>query len=1146
MTLTTFKKNASKVYAWVQVGELNDTSDDGGGGAGTGISNSRTSITVRNTRFNGEANSIGHRIEEGMEVLIDSEIMKVTDCDNRTDTGITVVRGEHTHAKIGSIGGAAAAHLTGAALYAWSELKDLATGSPLVQHLTITDSLYEPRMLEITLTHPPQTNRYGVGTLEGLLTERTPLKVVEGENFSILFRGNINRITRQHALEEGNTLDITAYDELYEFGRSKLAGEDAEIKINDGNAVKVAIADGGLNQSGNAAYNISDIIKAYIQRFQSGGSATTLGVGDNVTTVETVSGSVLHFEDSSEVKDASRINGTVNLGGSNASVLRALTRLALSDNLLSSSKFGYTFYIDPNHTTLSTAYKPPAMFNYFKSSFMPAQPSHTSPQTFTMNIDYDASGGITEKSNVRLMKPGASFDILDIDRVNVINARFRNPQTGVLEQVEFEIFNYDKYRMATATGDSSQMQGVYTFKPFVAPLDTNDDEDISELGVIDPKLRLTAAFTNWDSRVVDSSDNLIGYLQYISNPATSSTSTEVDREGFILVSKTSTRRANSTVVAGEKLFVNKASANDYVQLTSVTDPSKQNAFRPQQAANEKIMINMDFGFVDSFDTIREGVAAKFSQTQAAKVRGRFQVEGKYPTTCFDQQAIGDDTIATTTDVSYTITEFTDASRASGIQEHGNTGFQITNYSMLGLRAGHSIAKLTGANGTVDTYGYLARVATSNTGVDLTFKLNSGTISANDYFRLHVPLRAGHNLDVSSGFHNIGTTTGGRCIVTSLVYYESGETSYTDIETIGLSQSTGQEVIAAPRPLLDNLDGYTDDDYTAWAPFTELGTAVAPHFTGSITPGLTNGNKLGQGVHWTEGLFYYGGRVYDIAAGDNSSVALSTGDTGDTGFPTVTHVIYFEPGLDDDAFKLTTLNAFELRNEESGTSSVKTNVRPYAQTRIKIATCYGTATNTNTDDTDNAGVAKIFPHVSVGSSKKADGSSAGTTDADFPPLIIGGPMLSGEVSRHWVPSKDNTHDLGTITGGTGSTDFRWKDLYINPSSSKSATTDLNIDSDGLVHKVSSSAIYKENIKELEIDTTKIYDLKPSNFNFKTTPEKLDFGLIAEEVEKFIPELISYTREGKPEAVKYSLLSVLLLQEIKKLKQEIDNLKDEAEE
>ena len=49
-------------------------------------------------------------------------------------------------------------------------------------------------------------------------------------------------------------------------------------------------------------YKISEIIQAYIQRFQNGGSASTLGVGANTTTAETVTGSTARFDSSKTLK----------------------------------------------------------------------------------------------------------------------------------------------------------------------------------------------------------------------------------------------------------------------------------------------------------------------------------------------------------------------------------------------------------------------------------------------------------------------------------------------------------------------------------------------------------------------------------------------------------------------------------------------------------------------------------------------------------------------------------------------------------------------------------------------------------------------------------------------------------------------------
>ena len=220
-----------------------------------------------------------------------------------------------------------------------------------------------------------------------------------------------------------------------------------------------------------------------------------------------------------------------------------------------------------------------------------------------------------------------------------------------------------------------------------------------------------------------------------------------------------------------------------------------------------------------------------------------------------------------------------------------------------------------------------------------------------------------------------------------------------------------------------------------------------------------------------------------------------------------------------------------------------------ETQEKVRKFWGSASNTHASASDGA-KAKIMTYIRTGAPRKVDGSttySSITPDTGGqPPMVIGGNMLAGDVNNSWVPTEDDEYNLGTITGGTGSASFRWKELFLNPTGAGSADNDLQIKTDGQVIKITSSARYKENIRGLEVDTNKLYDLKPSTFNHKTTPEKIDFGLIAEEVEESVPELVTYNKEGQVESVKYSLLSVLLLQELKKLRQEIDDLKNEAKE
>ena len=103
-------------------------------------------------------------------------------------------------------------------------------------------------------------------------------------------------------------------------------------------------------------------------------------------------------------------------------------------------------------------------------------------------------------------------------------------------------------------------------------------------------------------------------------------------------------------------------------------------------------------------------------------------------------------------------------------------------------------------------------------------------------------------------------------------------------------------------------------------------------------------------------------------------------------------------------------------------------------------------------------------------------------------------------------------------------------------------EVNINSSsGLFTKVSSSRRYKDNIEDLDIHTENIYDLRPVSFDWKSNGEP-DFGFIAEEVHEILPELTIYDDQNRPEAVKYKQLSILMLEELKKLREEVKDLKE----
>src|SRR5216117_2718515 len=84
-------------------------------------------------------------------------------------------------------------------------------------------------------------------------------------------------------------------------------------------------------------------------------------------------------------------------------------------------------------------------------------------------------------------------------------------------------------------------------------------------------------------------------------------------------------------------------------------------------------------------------------------------------------------------------------------------------------------------------------------------------------------------------------------------------------------------------------------------------------------------------------------------------------------------------------------------------------------------------------------------------------------------------------------------------------------------------------------MTSSARFKEAIKPMDRASEAILALKPVTFRYK---EEIDpdgipqFGLIAEEVEKLNPDLVSRDSDGKAFTVRYDAVNAMLLNEFLK--------------
>ena len=83
-------------------------------------------------------------------------------------------------------------------------------------------------------------------------------------------------------------------------------------------------------------------------------------------------------------------------------------------------------------------------------------------------------------------------------------------------------------------------------------------------------------------------------------------------------------------------------------------------------------------------------------------------------------------------------------------------------------------------------------------------------------------------------------------------------------------------------------------------------------------------------------------------------------------------------------------------------------------------------------------------------------------------------------------------------------------------------------------------YKKNIQTLEVNP--ILNLRPVTFDWKETGEK-DYGLIAEEVNEHLPELVKKNEEGVVEGIKYTKLTSLLIKTVQDQAQQIKQLTTE---
>src|SRR5262249_32729936 len=107
------------------------------------------------------------------------------------------------------------------------------------------------------------------------------------------------------------------------------------------------------------------------------------------------------------------------------------------------------------------------------------------------------------------------------------------------------------------------------------------------------------------------------------------------------------------------------------------------------------------------------------------------------------------------------------------------------------------------------------------------------------------------------------------------------------------------------------------------------------------------------------------------------------------------------------------------------------------------------------------------------------------------------------------------------------------------SSPNAPVPVFIDKNGQLGKLPSAARYKRDIEDMKAQSQGLYALRPVTFHYKQDPNgQRQYGLVAEEVARVYPELVTKGADGKVESVQYHQLIPMLLNEVQHQQQKLD--------
>ena len=206
--------------------------------------------------------------------------------------------------------------------------------------------------------------------------------------------------------------------------------------------------------------------------------------------------------------------------------------------------------------------------------------------------------------------------------------------------------------------------------------------------------------------------------------------------------------------------------------------------------------------------------------------------------------------------------------------------------------------------------------------------------------------------------------------------------------------------------------------------------------------------------------------------------------------------------------------------------------------------FSTNTVNNTLATQVAVIRAVVQNDGLFEIQRNQGSQANGANGTQFNTNAGNLRVYSNVGIGMAPAQTNSTGV-TDENVTGQLYVSNKIALYNNADTPAQTIILN-GSDGYATAVrfttTSSKRFKTKIKNLNLGMETVSKLRPVSFKRKGEGGENDIGLIAEEVEKIIPSIVSKNEKGECVGLDYSKLTVVLIQAVKQLQLEVERLKN----